>query len=58
MILGFFKAVKFIGIFILKLVTLSNKSIEELKVKYADSSKPYFLGFGFIIGMVYLILFR
>lgn len=52
-ILGFLKLIKLLGIIVLKLFTFSNKSIADLKVKYKDSSKPYFIGFG-ILGLLYL----
>ncbi len=50
------RGIKSIGIIILKLVTLSKESVEELKVKYKDSSKPYFIGCGATIGIIYLLL--
>lgn len=50
-----FKGVYWIGLISLKLITFSKASTQELKVKYKDSSKPYFLGFGFVIGIFLLI---
>ena len=55
-ILGIFRGIKLIGLLALKVITLSDKPIVELKEKYEDSSKPYFLGFGIIIGIIYLII--
>jgi hypothetical protein len=55
-VLGIFRGVKLIGLIVLKLLTLSKNSIEELKEKYKDSSKPYFVGIGASIGMVYMII--
>ncbi len=55
-ILGFFRCIKIFGLVMLKFLTLSDKSIIELKEKYKDSSKPYLLGFGFIFGIIYLII--
>ena len=55
-ILGIFKGVHSIGLIVLKLITFSNKSIQELKEKYKDSSKPYFLGFLIAIGTIYLLI--
>ena len=49
------KIVKLSGIITLKFLTLSNKSIGELRIKYANSSKPWFLGFGIFAGLIYLI---
>lgn len=43
------------GILFLKLLTFSRKPIADLKEKYKDSSKPYFIGFSFLFGIVYLI---
>ena len=54
-ILGIFRGAKLVGLLTLKLITLNNKSINDLKEKYKDSSKPYFIGFGLIIGIIYLI---
>jgi len=50
-----FKGVYWIGLISLKLITFSKVSTSELKIKYKDSSKPYFLGFGFVLG-IYLII--
>lgn len=50
------RGIKSIGIIILKLLTLSKKSFEELSIKYKDSSKPYFIGCGAAIGIIYLII--
>ncbi len=55
-ILGFFRVIQLIGLLLLKLITLNNKPIDKLKEKYEDSSKPYLLGFGFVIGIVYIIV--
>ena len=49
------KMVKLSGIITLKLLTLSNKSIGELKIKYANSSKPWFFEFGIFATTIYLI---
>ena len=54
-ILGFFRGVKISGLIALKLITLNDKSINEVEERYKDSSKPYFLGFGITIGIIYLI---
>jgi len=53
---GFFKGIKLSGILVLKVITLSDKPIGELKEKYAHSSKPYFLGFGITIGAICLLI--
>lgn len=50
-----FCLIKLIGFFALKLITFSSLSITDIKVKYKDSSKPYFLGFGITISLIYLI---
>ena len=55
-ILGFFRVVKGIGLFVLKLMTSSNKSLPELKEKYKNSSLPYFLGFGVTFRIIYLLV--
>lgn len=55
-VMGIFRAIKWIGIYALKCITLTPASLEELKVKYKDSSKPYFLGFGLVIVCIYLII--
>lgn len=55
LILRIFKKVKFLGLVVLKMITFSTKPIEDLKEKYKDSSKPYFIGFGLSIGLVYLV---
>lgn len=55
-ILGIVKGVKVIGLITLKLITLSKESNEELNDKYKGSSKPYFIGFGILIGSIYLII--
>ncbi len=54
--LKLFRGIKLIGLFGLKVIALSGKPIDELKEKYDDSSKPYFLGFGLATGMIYLII--
>jgi len=53
LLLPIFKLAQTIGLIITKLVTFSNLSIKELREKYNDSSKPYFLGFGLIGGIIY-----
>jgi len=52
---GIFAIARYIGLLSLKLITLSSKPIEQLNRYYKDSSKPYFLGFGIIAGIIYLI---
>lgn len=52
---GIFKLVHWIGLIGLKLITISTDSMEELGVKYKDSSIPYFLGFGILIGILCLV---
>lgn len=55
-ILGIFKVMKLIGLMVLKVIRLSNQSIEELREVYKDSSLPYFLGFGLSSGIIYLLI--
>ena len=55
-ILGFIRMVKKLGLFILKLITFSGKSMKEIEEAYPASSKPYFLGFGIIILVIYFIV--
>lgn len=52
-ILRIFRGIKLSGLLLLKLITLSDRPIKELREKYKDSSKPYFLGFGLTIGIIY-----
>lgn len=56
-VLRLFKGIKYLGIILLKLLTLSKRPIAELVIVYENSSKPYFLGFGFVSGVIYLILY-
>jgi len=51
---GIFQSVHWIGLWMLKLLTASSDSIKELGEKYKDSSTPYFLGFGILIGIIWL----
>ena len=55
-ILGIIRGVKWIGLICLKLITLNKGSIEDLKLKYKDSSKPYFIGFGILIGVIFMVI--
>lgn len=55
-ILKMFKSVYWLGVVILKLVTFRSKPIKELKEKYKDSSKPYFIGFGIVLGIIYVLI--
>ena len=50
-----FRGIWWVGICCLKGITFSKASIAELKEKYKDSSKPYFLGFGVLI-ITFLII--
>ena len=54
-LLRILRGAKLVGLYILKLIILSNKNLYELKEKYKDSSKPYVLGFIVIIGLIYLL---
>ena len=53
---GTLTIVQWIGIAILKVLTFSKVSLQELKFKYKDSSIPYFIGFAFLIGIIYLLI--
>lgn len=55
-IMGIFKLMRLVGLMVLKIIRLSDKSIKELKEVYKDSSIPYFLGFGLTIGIIYLLI--
>ncbi len=52
---GIFQFVRWIGLWMLKILTASSTSIKELGIKYQDSSAPYFLGFGVFIGIIWLL---
>lgn len=53
---GFFKLFRKLGILVLKILTLSNTSFEELdKEYYKDSSKPYLIVLILVIGIVFLL---
>ncbi len=54
-IMGFLRLVYLCGIILLKIITFSNQPVGALKKKYKDSASPWFLGFSFIGGMIYLI---
>lgn len=56
LIMQLFKAIKLVGLLALKMITLSDEPIKELKEKYKDSNKPYYIGFGIAIGVIYLII--
>ena len=43
------------GVVSLKWIAFSKSSIEELKIKYKDSSKPYFMGFGILMALFFMI---
>lgn len=47
--------VELLGFWLLKIITFSYLPITELKIKYKDSAKPYFAGFGFLLGIGYLL---
>lgn len=55
LITNIFNGIHLLGLLALKLITFSGKSIDELKEKYKDSSKPYFLGVGICIGIIHLL---
>ena len=55
-ILKIFKSIYWLGVAVLKLITFSPKSIKELKEKHKDSSKPYFIGFGIVSGITYVLV--
>lgn len=54
-VLRLFKAIKWLGLVVLKCLTLSSASIKTLEEQYQDSSKPWFLGFGLMMISIYLI---
>jgi len=45
-----------LGVGTLWALSFNNDSFNEYKEKYKGSSTPYFIGFGLLIGVVYLIL--
>lgn len=56
-IFGFFKLIRKLGVLVLKVITLNKTSFKKLdKEYYKDSSKPYLIGFGILIGFVFLLL--
>jgi len=55
-ILNFFGFVHLLGLYIYKMLTLSGKSIPELKLRLKDSSKPIFLGWAAVITLMVLIV--
>ena len=54
-ILRLLKGLKWVGLMLLRSITLSQDSLDALNEKYKDSATPYFVGFAIVIGLVYLI---
>ena len=50
------RVIKLGGFFVLRLIIINTRSMEEVKEKYTDSSLPYFLGFGMAFGIIYLLI--
>ena len=55
-ILGFFRLIKKLGIWVIKIVLFSQTPIEHFQEKYKDYSIPYFIGFS-IIGVIFYLIF-
>ena len=54
-ILGAFRLIKIVGILALRVLTLDGRPFSELKEKYAESAKPYWVGFVLILGLVFFV---
>lgn len=55
LIKGLFRLIRKLGVLILKIITFNRTSFKKLDQEYyKDSSKPYFVVFFVIIGIVYL----
>lgn len=50
------KGAKLLGLLILKVLTSNKDSMEVFKEKYKGSVKPYLIGFGIFIGIIYLLI--
>jgi len=54
---GLRRIIKLVGLFSLKILTWSDLAIKDIEEKYKGSPKPYFLGFGLLFIIIYLIFF-
>lgn len=54
-IIYFFKLVQKIGFYAVKFISFSSQPIEHFTKKYKDSSIPWFLGFGIVAFISYLL---
>lgn len=55
-ILNLLKLIRKLGVLVLQLITFSKSSFKELDQNYyKDAIEPYFIGFGIIIGLGYLL---